>query len=89
MERGSSIFQVRQTKNPLFSTFSVRRTKNLLLSFIFSAGRPKNPPPSSFSDPPGFDERPLAPLSYPEIKIVRPMFDLEDRFENRDRPSTL
>ena len=73
---------------PAFSTFSARSTKN---PFHLPSSRPeewtKNPFPGTvllLPTPP----RPPAPLSYPEVWILRPIFHLGDRSEDRDRPST-
>ena len=50
-EGGSSIFRVRRTKSPFFSTSSARRTKNLPhLLPSRSEGWTKNPPSTSSSD---------------------------------------
>ena len=79
--------RVRRTKNPPSSIFSSRRPKNPShLPPSRSEERTKNPPGISSSDP--LLWQPPAPLSYPEIWIFRPIFHLEDRSEDRDRPFT-
>ena len=95
--RGSSVFRVRRTKNPLPSS-------------IFGAGRMKNPPnlppsrsedrrtppPSSSSDPPSLDQWPPAPRSYPGIWSsarsstlkIGPKIEISLLLDGSDRVST-
>ena len=67
--------RVRRTKTPSLpsSTISARRTKNLL---------------SSSSEPLPSDQPSPGPLSSSVVWIFRPIFHLEDRSEDRSRPST-
>ena len=77
-----------KNEEPASSTFSARRTK-IPPSSIFSVGRMDEKPSGTFSsDPHPSPPRPSAPLSYPEVRIFKPIFHVEDRSEDRDRPST-
>ena len=70
---GSSIFGAGRTKNPPSPTFSARISKN----------------PRLLLPTPLFDQWSRPPLCYPEIWIFSPIFQLEDRSEDRDRPPYL
>ena len=71
------LFRVEERRTPRSSTFLARKRKN-------------TPTLSSSSDLPSLDQRPPAPLTYPEIwiRIFRPIVNLEDPSADRDRFST-
>ena len=80
-------FPVRGTKNPSSSIFGAGGMKNPAISQLSDWNNEGPLPHSSSSDPP-LDQLPPGRLSYLNAWMFCPMFILEDRSEDRDRPST-
>ena len=83
---GSSIFRLRRTKNP--PSFFVGPNNEESPNLPLSLPEERRTPSGTSSSTPALDQWLPAPLSYPKIWMFRPIFHLEDRSEDRDRPST-